>query len=503
MTLFGKKKFGAFKFGPTTLTQPRYGLEVDWDGNFAFDGSNEGVNLQDISIERGRQYTFSSDGESYESEETGRFSAALIDEERRYDPYNEASPLFGMLTGGKFFRVKIRTTSGGIYYLMTGALDEPVSYSERGMFMARLKGSDGWAFLRNQKNEVTVPLKENIYVDDAIRIVLDEAGWPRVWGDNLNLGVDQKSYFWVDARSAAQVIHELAHNELGNVNVSASGQMSFQSRLDLQGEVLIITDTDVIHVERMSPSDVIRNVIKVRSTPRTEAAVQTVWEIPLGSRLEVAPGETIDDVFAEFTYGGESVPVKNPITPVSVTDFDATQNEDGSGSNYTADVSISIYPYSTTAQLSITNSGASTAWVYARVRGTPIIASDTVSFGHRDAASIKQFGPRPFNLDIDQNVNVARQYKELLASILTQSKDYLVVDLMPAPDVQFAADLGQIVRARLDNYGIDRAYRLIRIKHKFLDVNGIVVNTRWWLEPFVRLFTGVQLPVQVPFQLGA
>lgn len=499
-SLFGRKKFGTFKFGPTVLKNPRYGLEVDWDGDGLFDGSNEGPNLQDLSIEVGRKYTVNSAGDSFEAEDTGRFSATLIDMDRRYDPYNESSPLYGQLTGGKYFRVRVRSMSDTIYSLMAGKMDEPQSYIDGMMPMARLSGTDGWGFLRDQGQQVTVPLQENIYAEDAIALVLQEANWPALWGTDMNEGVDARPFFWVDQRSPAQVIHELAHNELGNVCMTGDGKLKFRSRTSLEEETLTLTDIDLMHVQKMSPSEVVRNVISVKSEPRTEQSTQTVWEIP--GRLQVDAGETIDDVFAEFRYGNETVPVKSPITPVSVTDFNAKANEDGSGTDYTANFSVSMYPYSTKAQLSITNTGGTAAWIYVRVRGNPITRGNTVSFSSRDSASIKQFGPRPFTLSIDQSVNIARQYRDLLASYLTQAKNYLVVDLMPEPDVQFAGYLGQIIRVRSSNHNIDQAYRLIRYSHKFNDRNGIVVNTRWWLEPYIRLFTGVQLPVQIPFQLG-
>jgi len=500
MTLFGKKKFGTFKFGATVLSNPRYGLEVDWGGAALFDGSNEGGNLQDLTIERGRKYTISAEGDSFEAEDTGRISAVLLDEDGRYNPYNTSSPLFGMLTGGKYFRARVRTMSDAIYPLMAGKLDEPISYTERGMGMARLQGSDGWGFLRDQSNSVTVPLQEDVYAEQAIQKVLDAAGWPSLWGSDMNEGVDLRSYFWVDARSPAQVIHELAHNELGNVCMAGDGKLKFRSRTSLESEMIMIEDHDVMNVQKMTPAEVIRNVINVQSAPRTEQSTAVVWEIP--GRLEVLAGETIDDVFAEFTYGNETVPVKNPITPVMTTDFDATQNEDGTGTPYTANFTVSLYAFSTRGQLTIKNSGGTAAWIYVRVRGTPITKANSVSFGYRDETSIKQFGPRPFTLSIDQNVNVARQYRDLLGFYLTAAKNYLIVDLMPEPDIQFSADLGQIVFANLSNYEINQEYRLIRIAHKFNDKAGIVMMTRWWLEPYVRLFAGVQIPMQVPFQLG-
>lgn len=501
-SLFGKRKFGTFKFGPTVLKNPRYGLEVDWHSKGLFDGTNEGKNLIDLSIERGRKYTVSDAGDAFKAEDTGRFSAVLLDLDRRYDPFNQDSPLYGMLTGGKLFRTKVRTPSDAIFATMAGVLDEPVSYSERGVMKARLQGEDGWSFLRDQLNEVTVPLQQNIYVDDAMKLVLEKAGWKRPWSHELDAGVDLRNYFWVDARSAAAVIHELAHNELGSVSMNASGNLRFRSRLSQETEILRLQDDDCLSVRRMSPKDVIRNQLKVSSAPRSEQALQTVWETPQGQRIEIEAGETIDNIWIDFAYNSESVPVKDPVTPVATTDYNATANSDGTGSSLTANISVTMNAFSTRAQLSMTNSGLTTAHVYCKVRAKPLAKTNSVSFQTRDEASIKQFGARPFTLTIDQNVNVARQYRELLGFYFLEAKNYLVVDLMPNPDVQFAADLGDVIRADLSNYGIDKSYRVIGIKHKFQDQAGIIMRTTWWLEPYTRLFAGVQVPFQVPFQLG-
>lgn len=499
-SLFGKRPFGSFKFGATTLSNVRYGLEVDWQGKGLFDGSNEGENLIGLTIERGRKYTVSASGDSFQAEDTGRFSAVLLDLDRKYDPFNVASPLYGQLTGGKKFRTKVRTTSDAIFPMMAGVLDEPVSFAEKNVTKARLEGVDGWSYLRDQKNEVTVPLQENIYADDAIALVLDKAGWPRPWSYQLDAGVDLRPYFFVDSRSAAQVIHEAAHNELGSVSMKANGDLRFRSRLSQEEEVLQLIDTDCISVRRMSPNEVIRNLIRVISAPRSEQAISQVWEVP--QRLEIAAGDTISDVWADFKYNNATVPVKDPITPIATTDYNATSVSDGTGTNLTANISVTMSPFSTKAQLSFTNNGLTTAHVYCRMRGKPLSATNSVSFQYKDTDSIAQFGARPFALTIDQNINIARQYRELLGIYLTTAKNYLIVDLLPNPDLQFLPDLGDVIRGKLSNYGIDAAFRVIGIRHGFNDQNGIVVNTRWWLEPYSRLFAGVQIPMQVPFQLG-
>lgn len=501
--LFGENKFGTFKFGPASQDRPLFGLEVDWDNDGMYDGQNEAIHLQDLSIVRGRKYLISADGESFQEEETGRLSATLLDENRRYDPYNDTSPLTGGLSGGKYFRVQVRTPADDIYPLMAGILDDPSSFSESTVNKSRFEGTDGWAFLRNQRNEVTVPLQQNIYAEQAIAMVLDRAGWPRIWGSDLGAGVDQRPYFWVDARSAAKVIHDLAHSELGNVSISADGKLRYRSRLSFETEVAFLTEDDIRidTLRRLSPAEVIRNVIKIESSPRSEEAVQTVWEIP--SRLQVLAGETISDLFVEFKYNSATVPVKDPIAPVSGTDFNATANDDGTGTDLTANVSIAMYPFGTKANLVITNNGASTAWVYVKVRGVPLSSPNTISFVYEDELSIRQFGRRPFTLSIDQNVNVARQYLDILKAYMNLSRNFLTVELLPNPELQFKLDLGQIVRGQFSSLSINQPYRIIRIAHKWNDKAGLNTRTTLWLEPYMSLFVGIQIPFQLPVQLGS
>lgn len=500
--LYGDGKYEEIYYGPTVETRPRFGLEVDWANKSFFTGANEGIYMQDLEIDRGRKYTISADGKSLQAEETGRFSGQLLDLDGRFNPYNSESELYGLLGGGKYFRVHVRTPNDAYYHLMAGMVNEPVNYEENGIEKVRLEGSDGWGFLRNQNNLVTIPLRQDIYADEAMQLVLDAARYPRIWGRDLGEGVDVRPYFWLEGKSAAQALHELAHNELGTISIAADGKMRFRSRMAAEEETMVLTDVDIRRngLTRMSPAEVVRNSITVESNPRTEESVQTVWEIP--GRLEIAAGETVDDVFADFQYNNERVPVKDPITPVISTDYDASQFEDGTGTSYTSDISVAMYAYSTRAKLSITNNGLAPAWVYVRVRGVPIVSGNKVSFFYEDKASIRQFGPRPFTLTVDQNVNVARQYRDVLKTFLTKTKDYVVIDLVPNPEVQFAIDLGMIVRGSFENYGINQAYRVIRLRHKFADKAGLMTNTRVWLEPYVRLFTGVQLPAQLPFQLG-
>lgn len=501
MTRYGKAKYGQFKYGASALEHPLYALEVNWSGNSLFTGENEARDkITDMSIERGREYFISSDGTTFEEQVTGKFSATLLDETRRYDVYNQSSDLYGQLAAGKLFRMRIRTSTG-MKDLMAGVLDEPVAFDDRGMPCVKLDGNDGWSVLRDQANLVTIPLQEGIYVDEAMALILEKAGWSRTWGSRLEAGVDQRAYYWVDSKSPARAIHELAFNELGQVNIAADGAMVFRSRVSLAATVLTLTDDDILFSRRLTPKEVIRNVLKVKSAPRVEGAVSEVWR--MGGELEVEAGAVIDDLWAEFAYNGATVPVKNPLTPVATTDYTAYSATSGGGTNITSNVTVSMASFSTRGKVRVENTGGVKAYVnLLKVRGTPLTANNTATFEYEDRESIRQFGARPFTLTVDQNVNTARLYREILAAYLVEARNYLVVDLMPEPNVQFAMDLGEIVSMQSDKYGVNDLFRVIHISHKFKDRSGIVVNTRLHLEPYVQLFTGVQLPFQLPVQLG-
>lgn len=492
-SVYGERRYGTFKYGPTVPDSAKFALEVDWDADGSFGGSRE-KHLREFSVERGRQYTVAPNGERFEEENTGTFTAILYDLEGRYDFYNVSSPLYGQLSGGKRFRLSVRTPGNVKRFVMSGLLDEPASFSDGGVQVAALTGEDGWGWLRDQAGNVTVPLQENIYVDEAMRLILESARWR--WGSLLDLGVDQRNYYWVDQRSAARSLHELAGSELGTICVRANGDMAFYARVHQSTDVATLRHEDCISVRRATPKDVIRNLVRVKTAPLSVRSQQVVWSLP--GELVVNPGQSLE-VWAEYEYNGASAPVKNPITPVATTDYQAWTGSGGTGSNITAQVGVTLYSFSTRGQLTVTNNSVSVAYVTLQVRGSPIAALSAATFEYQNDESIRQFGPRPFTLVIDQNLNVARQYRDLLGNYLAAAKNFLIVDLLPNPEIQFGADLGDIVRGDFTEYRIDQSYRLIKIVHKH---KGNLTRTQWWLEPYVRLFTGVQLPFQLPVQLG-
>jgi hypothetical protein len=503
---YSQRKYGTFKYGTTALSQPGYAFEIDWPGNGSWPGENEASRILSLTIERGRRYFITPEGDGFEPEDTGRFGVVLDNSDGRYDPYNASSPIYDYLGPGKLFRMQVRTATNQQFPLMTGILSEPTPYEEGAIPKVRLEGTDGWQFLRDQHNQVTVGLQENVYLDEAFGLILDEARWPVLWGTDLDGGVDARPYWWVTEQSPSAALFDLSSSEMGRLWIAADGRLTFRSRHSIDTPVLTLGHLDILKdgVRLLQPLDVVRNVIQITAQPRALGALDEVWRSD--SAVYIRSGETIN-LWAEFTLNGETVPAKNCLTPVPTTDYLVNTASDGSGTNLTGSVAVAALFYSTQAYLSITNNSASSGYItLLRVRGNPVVTGDPMRFQEQDGNSIQRFQRRTFNLESPwlQNPNVARSLARFLKGFLATTRTYLLLDLMPNPDVQFAADLGQEVHVVLPGRNIDQVFRLVYIRHEWSNPTGIVTRTRWMLEPFEAVDGNYwrvpsQVPMKVPF----
>lgn len=505
--LFGAQKFGTFQFGSETLDRPRFALEIDWDQDGFFDGRNDGLLLSGMSIERGRRHLIRSDGNGFEEEETGKFSATLVDEANDYDPYNTGSPLYPKVGPGRFFRVRVLTPSLNLYPLMAGTLSEPVIGLDPYLLTVSLAGADGWSYLRDQKNRISVPLQEKIYFDEAATLILAIINWPSLWGADLASGVEQQPFWWINNQSAAAAIHELAFSELGRVYMAANGKLTFRNRHTIESPSVTITKENIQHgtLNAMEPWETIRNSVEVVSTPRTEQPLDVLWRLPQAIRLN---GNSSTEIFLDFTFNNEPCPARNVPQPVPTTDYLANTNSDGTGTNLTANFSITADIFSSGAKLTVQNNNSTIGWLwFCMVRGNAIAAGSEAKYKVDNIASQTALKAiRSFTLQTDwmQNFNAARAAARYLGNFLSSSRKYLSFDMVPDGELQFRLDLGTLVAVDLPDDGIDATYRVHYLRHEFMDEAGMLTRTSVMLEPVAGpdpdwWILPKRIPMQVPY----
>ena len=225
MTKYGwgstPSKYSTFKYGVTTTTNLLWGIEIDWDGDDVFDGSNEGGYVNYLETTRGRDWIISPSGQGFELIPHGQAVLRMYNDTGRYDPYYAAGPLFGDIRPGRKVRIRVKNGTAGVNYpVFAGKIYDIKNYGRRGMTDIYVR--DGWDLLKNADAHAAV--QEYIYADDAIEEIADYAGYP--WGTSLDRGSDLIHYWWADSGNAKREIEDVCNSELGHVFVAKDGTLT-------------------------------------------------------------------------------------------------------------------------------------------------------------------------------------------------------------------------------------------------------------------------------------
>lgn len=491
----GSIQYGRGKYGASSASNRlSWAVEVDWDGDGAFDGQNEARYATALHVRRGRDYWMNADGSGFEHMRAGDCSITLDNSSGRYDPYNARSPLFPNVLPGRFARVRVMY-AGVITPLFAGRVADikPTSGARR---QVKITLTDGLRWLADE--DVAVRIQQGIAVDDAMQMLLEAASWPEMWGMALDSSVDVLPYWWEDGRSAAAALHDLADSTLGTFLVRADGSAAFYSRHHQSAPAASFTQRE-IHKEIPMPQpwEVVRNIIKVDAHPRVLCASAQLWQ--LDDVLQV-PARSSAEVWAPFQYNGRDVPAVNVVEPELETDYRASSMPDGAGIDLTSSVDVRMDCFSKSAKLAISNRASVPAYVHQlAVRGMAVDSLNAVSVMSEDAASKAVYGPRRFTLSTNwlQGANDAMGFAEFLKNFLSQPRAFPQVSVEARPELQFGVDLLDSVSASIDALGIGGNFRVGAIEHEWLLENGQAVRTAWKLEPIPDLSAYWQFPVRI------
>jgi hypothetical protein len=468
---------------PRKLT---WALEIDWDKDGVFDGVNEAQYMTSVATKTGRRQLLRSDGKGFEPVMIGEMEVRLEDEGRRFDPYYSSGPLYGMLTAGVAFRLRVVDEATGILYpVMKGTIEEPRPVSGRKREVV-IRGYDG---RKRLQAEVKTALQKNIKISDAIAMILTQAGWTDP--TDIDAITDTMPYWWASGKTAFSEIMDLVDSSLGQFFIAADGTATYRSRNNSGSSVGSITSTDIwegFGLQIPQPQAVIRNVITVNSRPRAIATNVELWR--LQDVPSIGAGQTKTDIWANYFYNGQACPADNVTSPVPGTDFKITQNADGSGTDLTANCSYVMTKFADAAKfVSITNGSATPGYIFLlKVRGDALTTSSASKIVKKDTASIAQLrGEYPFELDTNwlQDTNFAIEVATQLRTFLSGSgRDFPMVKVRDIPAIQFG--LGLFDRPLLDfpEDDINALKVLSYIEHKSITKHCDVIETELHFEPF-------------------
>jgi len=137
------------------------------------------------------------------------------------------------------------------------------------------------------------------------------------------------------------------------------------------------------------------NIFEADAQTYTTASLAVLWT--LSETPSIAPGvaRTYIARYPTKSSANNAEAVDAWTTTAATTDMLANTSADGSGTNVTSDVGISVSKSSETMEITLTNNGSVTAYITKlQARGTGITADDPASIKQEDATSQTSFGKR-------------------------------------------------------------------------------------------------------------
>jgi hypothetical protein len=492
------RRYGVNKYGSGSLygaSDARealaWGVSIDWDGDTVLE-ENEADLMTKVSVERGRKRMLKSSGAGFEKIGTGKVTVELLNRDGRFDGWNTSSPIYPNVDNGKEIRVRVRNLNDTAdpYPVFRGVIDEIKPVGSGRDARVQITAYDGLEFLRN--TDARVAIQESITPDEAMGLVLDAAGWPSHWGRALTVSSETIPYWWASGnKKAMSELEDLAISFLGNFFVDAMGRAKFITRSSITNVVQEYLQEQIgKDIGNPQPRDVRRNVTRLKVHPRTAAATGVIWQL-LGTTPSILTGsDNALTMFANYAYANTPTPANNVISPVATTDFTTNTQPDGSGTDKTADCTVTMTDFGDTAKLVITNNSGGTVYITKlQVRGDAIYEPNVSDITYpKDVSTVSQRRELLFDLLWQQDLNVARDIADVLGPFYASLHPLPSIPIDNRPALQFGADLFDIVTADIEYLGLTGvSFRIGGIEHKsdtkFENCQRIL--SRIYLEPYI------------------
>lgn len=457
-------------------------LEWQFNVNWSGDGStfvDESDHLQTVEhIKRGREQALSASGNGFEPLGIGTASLVLLNYDGRYDAWNPSSTLYPNVAPGKYCNLKTVYNSV-TYTVFSGTIDNIVPFDQDSTPKVRITLVDGVQFLQQNMKQTESSLGGSFHLSDALNslLVAGSGGiYPTIWGTSITATTDSL-YWWADGSSLHDQIHKLMEADGGWFYVANDGKATFIPYASLNSGTISATidQSQVFKVIPLpQPWENLRNIVKVNSQYPALVSSVTLWE--LSQPIYLASGAAIT-IYPQFNgishdttgFGG----------------FKLFQNSDGTGSDYTVQLSASsISVYATGGKLTLTNAGPNAGYVTA---GHFIATEEqfTAMGAQQDNSSGSINGQRLLVLDSPwmQNVSLAQNLATALANYLSVPHPSPVITLENRYSLQFAYDVGALIRFTASQLYINGLFRILGLEHQQSQVSTQGIRTTFWLWP--------------------
>jgi len=467
-----------------------YKLQVDWANDGSWTGTGETIDMgrvRSIACSFGRDRASQLTGKC----KAGTFQAVLDNRSGDYTPFNSSSPIYGLILPGR--PVRLLGTSAG-------QDDQPIWQG----FLTRITpqvflGGDATAIIQatgplGQVNldQIEVPMVASQRTDQVVDDILDAAGWGAGSGyRTLDAGKTTITRYWKAATYTVPALQEVEATEGGFIREGKDGKIVFDNRhhrLSGAGLTSQATYSDASGAARvysgLIQEPVLPHIFNIFSTSVQSysiASVAVLWTLSESgaSSPSISPGvaRTWIARYPTESSANNARGVNAWTTTAATADMLANSAADGSGTNMTTDIGISVSKSSETMEITLTNNGSAPAYITKlQARGTAVTADDPASIKQEDATSQTAYGKRTWPArtkyipDTDEaldwadfNLSIYKDPAAVLRMTYLANRDQNALDEMLDRDI---SDRVTVVAENTADLAINRDFFIEAVKHQ-------------------------------------
>lgn len=339
---------------------------------------------------------------------------------------------------------------------------------------------------------VLTPLRVNVKAGEVIAAALNHPALNR-FNRALDNGVSTFAYVgdtWAGGIPALRAIRQIVEAERGRFFTDRHGHLIFHDRDHAAPSPAAVFE-DAFEALTYAYGEALVNQVRVAIRPRAVgSAGSVIWTLRTPQRIPPGECRTITAQFHDSA--GNPMGAVNLITPAAGTDYSANTAADGSGTDVTAQVNVTIPAGGANGSaviLDICNTSAADAYLLAgaQIRGTPLLQGDTMHIEKSDMASAIQHGLRALDVNLPYFVT-AEEAEDLAQAVLDRfqtpsgAAKTLALSQRTRFDDALALTLFDTITVTETRTGHTGDYALIAEEHA-VDVGGHRHTVTWLLEP--------------------
>lgn len=389
-------------------------IYVDWNGDGLFTHANSNISTYidgPGSFQSGRDRTNLVLGRW----RSGQYERTFINNTKIFSKSYSSSPIYGLMKKGRKIKETLQIGAGSEVTIFAGRLLKviPLPAKHGGERHVRIQAIGILDWIRRKKN-IQIEPQSGIKSGAVASLITDQIGIPTADTDFDDGQTTLVRYIVDGDQNPVEALQDVADNEGGLLGENAAGQAIFEDRAHRFAAPHTVSQaiygpaghpTATVNYSKCTPIDgdeeIFNEVIaKVSTYNLTEEKL--LWTLVdifdvkanASASFSIATGVT-KTIKAIPTKASGEIGVHDWTT---ITLF-ANTAADGSGTDLSTQMNVSMEEFENSCLLHITNGSASTAWITKlKLYGLMIVKADAVEVSRSDSASIGDIGPSTLNL---------------------------------------------------------------------------------------------------------